>query len=217
MAQPKAERLNDIIDLYKLQIEELDKHYDGMRTLFWRITVQVYAVYLVIPIALGRLDPKFHSWQLAVLAIASTVILYGCASYASFRIVVRLIYYGEMPKAYLGSIYRLLGVPELASPDIVPYLGHQYIWTYVIQQLLGTAIVLGLLDYELALESILRGTLVVSATVALSLLMIAVLLCLVNRLKYSRTETIKMAEEIRRYYQNADPNPPPFVSGNAAG
>lgn len=189
--------LQDRVGLYKLQVEELDKHYDGMRTLLWRVTVQVYAVYVVIPIALSRLDQEFHSWQLGALAIISTIVLYLCASYSSFRIVVRLIYYGEMSKAYLSAIHNALKVPDLAKPDQIPHLGQPYLWTHIVQRVLSITIILGLLDYEVALERLLPANWIVPATVLVSLCMTAGLILSVRVLKQVMCKVFEMAERVR--------------------
>ena len=154
----------DIIDFYKFQIEQSDKHYDGMRTLLWQRMLQVYAGYTAIAVVFHSLDEKYHhphSWQLGMLAIMPTVILYLCAAYSGFQVVLRLRYYGELSKEYLKEISGRLG---LGAPQAPP-LKHQYFWVYTIQQILNTVIVLGLLDYEVYLETPVDPTLLVIMTI----------------------------------------------------
>lgn len=152
MATPGLPEPNtEALEYFRLRAAEYRERYENMRDLEWKMLLQTYGGYAAIVITFQKLlDLKPSNSALLELlpygAMVATVAFCMAMHYIYYRIEERLIIFDKNYEYYARKQSELINHRDDAPGK--KDLGHQFLWTYDTQMIIGTLAASALLFYE---------------------------------------------------------------------
>jgi hypothetical protein len=133
-AQQSADDKKQMIDIYKIRIEEYDRNFLSLRDVEWRTAFQFLTGYVAVGLAFNQIKPSPETpvWWLPTVCIALVALLFGFFLYFRWRIQWRLWLARDRRQAFSRMLHEVQPATTLEAEANYPLRG-TYWYTFITQ------------------------------------------------------------------------------------